>query len=129
VLLHFQNQRFAPRGTSTASKFRGDAPQETQHPPHRPILEPLGLVASAIISSNDWARPGIHGQFPVLSFTFFKRFCAAGDIQHFVGNALLAGFVVFQLQGRASSVALSVAFFIATIRAACSLASDSRMAW
>ena len=56
-------------------------------------------------------------------------FCSAGDIQHLAGDTLLAGLLYSICSAPTRLVALSVAFFIATMRAACSLASDSRIAW
>ncbi len=53
-----------------------------------------------------------------------ERLRAAGDVEQVAGDRLLAGLVVLQLQCPTSSLALSVALRIATMRAACSLASD-----
>ena len=55
---------------------------------------------------------------------------AAGDLQQFLGDIALAQLVVFEGQVLDQSrLALSVAFFMATIRALCSLALAFSKTW
>jgi hypothetical protein len=63
-----------------------------------------------------------------VKLTLSQCLCPASDVKHLIGNTLLPALLYPLRKASANSVALSVAFFIATIRAACSLANDSRIA-